>query len=116
MTVEAPIEAFRREAEFDTQGIFTGGWNTGGRCKPYRDGMVMRELPEARFSKLDFTQLFVNGKRQIQARYPNYYPEEPPIELLPTMSYEFTGQGRDFEPHLLCRKCKTCGAVLLGGT
>ena len=33
----------------------------------------MTQLP----SKADFTQLFVNGKRQIRARYPNYDASEP---------------------------------------
>ncbi len=40
---------------------------------PYKDGIMMTQLP----SKADFTQLFVNGKRQIRARYPNYDASEP---------------------------------------
>jgi hypothetical protein len=35
------------------------------------------ELPEVKEYGLYFTQLFVNGKRQIRARYPNYDPENP---------------------------------------
>ncbi len=35
----------------------------------------MCSLAEVRAGQLDFTQLFVNGKRQIRARFPNYDPE-----------------------------------------
>jgi Right handed beta helix region len=49
---------------------------SGGRrlkCvwQDYRDGIKMCVLPEVRSGELDFTQLFVNGKRQVRARYPN---------------------------------------------
>ncbi len=35
----------------------------------------MCSLSEVRAGQLDFTQLFVNGKRQIRARFPNYDPD-----------------------------------------
>jgi len=39
----------------------------------YKDGIMMTSVPPG----LDFTQLFVNGKRQIRARYPNYDSSNP---------------------------------------
>jgi len=39
----------------------------------YRDGIMMASVPAG----LDFDQLFVNGHRQIRARYPNFDPEHP---------------------------------------
>jgi parallel beta helix pectate lyase-like protein/glycosyl hydrolase family 141 len=51
---------------------------SGGRrliCdwKPYQNGILMAEVEPG----LDFTQLFVNGKRQIRARYPNFDASVP---------------------------------------
>ncbi|MFZ0760805.1 MAG: right-handed parallel beta-helix repeat-containing protein [Candidatus Sulfotelmatobacter sp.] len=51
---------------------------SGGRklfCKwrPYGNGIMMAEVAPG----MEFTQLFVNGKRQIRARYPNYDPSNP---------------------------------------
>lgn len=51
---------------------------SGGRkleCSwmPYQNGIMMTSVPPG----LAFTQLFVNGKRQIRARYPNYDSSEP---------------------------------------
>ena len=37
----------------------------------------MCDLPEVGAGRLDFTQLFVNGKRQIRARFPNYDHKNP---------------------------------------
>jgi hypothetical protein len=34
-------------------------------------------LPEVKQKELYFTQLFVDGKRQIRARYPNHDPQNP---------------------------------------
>ena len=39
----------------------------------HANGIAMTPVPAGS----DFTQLFVNGKRQIRARYPNYDPSEP---------------------------------------
>jgi hypothetical protein len=48
--------------------VISGGRKIVGEWQPYRDGIMMCELPEAKEGKLNFTQLFVNGKRQIRAR------------------------------------------------
>ncbi len=39
----------------------------------YKDGIVVAQIPEG----LYFDQLFVNGKRQIRARFPNYDEQNP---------------------------------------
>jgi len=51
---------------------------SGGRkltCNwiPYKNGIMMASVPPG----LQFSQLFINGKRQIRARYPNYDPSNP---------------------------------------
>jgi len=51
---------------------------SGGRklvCNwtPYEDGIMMARVPPT----LKFDQLFINGKRQIRARYPNYDLSSP---------------------------------------
>jgi len=51
----------------------SAGRNLGCKWSPYKDGIMMTQLP----SRADFTQLFVNGKRKIRARYPNYDASEP---------------------------------------
>jgi hypothetical protein len=45
--------------------------------KPYKDGILMAELPAASRGKFDFSQLFVNGKRQTRARFPNRDDSKP---------------------------------------
>ena len=55
----------------------SGGKRLECRWKPHRDGIMMCELPEVGAGRLDFTQLFVNGKRQIRARFPNYDHKNP---------------------------------------
>ena len=57
----------------------SGGRKLDCRWQPFRDGLVMCELPEVRAECLNFTQLFVNGRRQIRARYPNYDSSEPGV-------------------------------------
>lgn len=49
----------------------SGGRRVACRWQPYRDGIMMCRLPEVSAGDLDFTQLFVNGRRQTLARYPN---------------------------------------------
>lgn len=50
-----------------------------GGCKvlcnwtPYKNGIMTTPVPRG----LQFSQLFINGKRQIRARYPNYDPSTP---------------------------------------
>jgi len=60
--------------------VISGGRKIVGEWKPYRDGIMMCDLPEAKEGNLDFTQLFVDGKRQSRARYPNYDPENPRVQ------------------------------------
>ena len=55
---------------------------SGGRkldCiwKPYKNGIMQCQLPAVTAEGLEFSQLFVNGKRQIRARYPNYDDTAP---------------------------------------
>jgi len=51
----------------------SGGRRLACDWTPYRGGIMMSEVPPG----LTFTQLFVNGRRQIRARYPNYDPSLP---------------------------------------
>jgi hypothetical protein len=68
-TADAPISYMPFE---DERVTLSGGRRLGCSWKPYRDGILVCSLPEVREGRLDFSQLFVNGKRQIRARYPNY--------------------------------------------
>ncbi len=47
------------------------------RWKPYRDGILMCDIPAVKKEGLRFSQLFVNGKRQTLARFPNRDDAEP---------------------------------------
>jgi hypothetical protein len=47
------------------------------RWKPYRNGILMCELPAIKQGGLRFSQLFVNGKRQTLARFPNRDDSKP---------------------------------------
>ena len=40
--------------------------------RPYRKGIFQADVPGAKEGKLSFDQLFVDGRRQHLARYPNY--------------------------------------------
>jgi len=55
----------------------SGGRKLDCRWTPYKDGIMMCALPEEKSAKEPFTQLFINGKRQIRARYPNYDTKNP---------------------------------------
>ncbi len=50
--------------------VLSGGVKLVLPWKPYRDGILMAQVPAG----LKTDQLFVNGKRQGMARYPNYDP------------------------------------------
>jgi len=71
---EAPITYL---ASPEGSVTISGGLKLECRWRPFRDGIAMCELPQVKMGGLDFAQLFVNGKRQIRARYPNYDPSEP---------------------------------------
>ncbi len=55
----------------------SGGRKLDCRWEPYRDGIMMCRLPDVCNGTLDFSQLFINGKRQIRARYPNADNSDP---------------------------------------
>lgn len=55
----------------------SGGRKLDCKWEPYKDGIMMCKLPEVVDGKLDFSQLFVNGKRQVLARYPNFDDSDP---------------------------------------
>ena len=51
--------------------VLSGGTRLNPRWRPYRNGILQADVPPG--TKTD--QLFVNGRRQILARYPNYDPQ-----------------------------------------
>lgn len=53
----------------------SGGRRLTCRWAPYRDGILVCDLPEARDGELCFTQMFADGRRQVRARFPNYGEE-----------------------------------------
>ncbi|NQU76024.1 MAG: hypothetical protein HQ546_06920, partial [Planctomycetes bacterium] len=57
------------------QATLSGGRRLEVSWQPYRDGIMMGS-PQGQ-GPLDFSQLFVNGRRQIRARYPNYDSANP---------------------------------------
>ena len=54
------------------QPVISGGYRIDGPWKPYRNGIMMCRVLPSSFATGNFTQLFVNGRRQIRARYPDY--------------------------------------------
>jgi len=52
--------------------VLSGGFALELDWQPYKDGIVSAKVPN-RIEKID--QLFVNGRRQHPARYPNYDPD-----------------------------------------
>jgi hypothetical protein len=57
--------------------VISGGRRLECIWRPYRDGIMMCELSEIRKAGITFDQLFINGKRQVRARYPNYDNSDP---------------------------------------
>lgn len=68
-TTEAPITYAAYPGEPVT---ISGGRKLDCKWRPYKNGIMMCELPAVKEGNLEFTQLFVNGKRQHRARFPNY--------------------------------------------
>lgn len=56
--------------------ILSGGRRITG-WEPYRDGILRCDVPGTKGGKWRFRQLFLNGERQIRARYPNFDPDDP---------------------------------------
>ena len=50
--------------------IISGGMQLDCDWKPYKDGIMVCDIPAARDGKLKFSELYVNGKRQIRAASP----------------------------------------------
>lgn len=71
---QAPITY---EAGAGERVTLSGGRKLDCRWESYRDGIMMCRLPDVSDGTLDFSQLFVNGKRQIRARYPNADNSDP---------------------------------------
>lgn len=67
-TAESPI--IYRAAEPGTVTL-SGGVKIEGDWQPYRDGIFMCELDPSFAQGVDFSELWVNGVRQIRARFPN---------------------------------------------
>lgn len=68
-TAEAPIRYVATGADSVT---LSGGIKLDCQWKKYKDGIMMCELEEVKNGNLSFSQLFINGKRNHLARYPNF--------------------------------------------
>jgi len=64
---EAPVTWAAYQGE---RVVISGGVRLALSWEPYRDGILQAKTPDG----LAFDQLFVNGKRQHMARYPNFDP------------------------------------------
>lgn len=51
----------------------SGGMRIEGQWETYRDGIMKTPVPDG----ITFTQLFINGKRRMRARFPDFDPEKP---------------------------------------
>jgi hypothetical protein len=70
-TALAPViyQAYQNERPVISGGIILTGLN----WQPYQNGIMQTSVP----ADLQTDQLFVNGQRQVLARYPNYDPKQP---------------------------------------
>ncbi|MBM3240550.1 right-handed parallel beta-helix repeat-containing protein [Candidatus Poribacteria bacterium] len=75
-TKDAPITYAAYEDEIP---IISGAAKLNLKWSEYKDGIMQAEIPAVKEGKLAFTQLFINGKRQHLARYPNYNDPNPLI-------------------------------------
>ena len=57
--------------------VISGGRRIREKWEPYRDGIMLCRITDEKIRKLDFSQVYVNGKRQIRARYPDYDNTKP---------------------------------------
>ena len=73
-TQEAAVEyrAYREESP-----VISAGRPITEKWRPYKDGIMMCTVESETVLNMGFTQIFVNGKRQIRARYPDYDPSVP---------------------------------------
>ncbi len=56
--------------------VLSGGRKITG-WKPYKGKILQADVPAAKGGKWRFRQLFMDGKRQIRARTPNFDPKNP---------------------------------------
>jgi hypothetical protein len=70
-TARAPIVYAAYPGEEPT---VSGGTRPDLKWTDYKDGILQAAVPGVKDGKVDFDQLFVNGRRQPMARYPNYDP------------------------------------------
>jgi len=73
-TPESPVTYAAFPGE---QVTLSGGRKLNCHWVPYQNRIMMCSLPEEKGAREPFTQLFVDGKRQTRARYPNYDPADP---------------------------------------
>jgi hypothetical protein len=66
-TEQNPVTWSAYEGE---EAVISGGARLKLDWKPHRDGIMMARTPAG----LETDQLFINGRRQLMARYPNYDP------------------------------------------
>jgi len=81
------------------QVIISGGQKLSLAWTPYKDGIMQAKVPDG----LTADQLFVNGQRQIMARYPNYDPA----------AAQFNGSAADaFSPARAARWADPAGGYM----
>jgi PDZ domain len=68
-TKEAPVVWRSEDGE---TAVISGGASIAPKWRPYKNGIFQTPVPAGR----TFDQFFVNGERQILARYPNYDPDQ----------------------------------------
>jgi hypothetical protein len=73
-TADGCVTYSAREGDLVT---ISGGIQLQCNWQPYKDGIMMCHLPQVESGDLTFDQLFVNGKRQTRARYPNHDQSDP---------------------------------------
>jgi len=75
-TAERPVTyaAYRNEIV-----TLSGGRKLNCKWRRYKGRIMKCELPDVKQGKLKFGQLFVNGRRQHRARFPNYDNSQPGV-------------------------------------
>ena len=64
----SPEHPIRYQAQNEGKAVLSGGSKLDLKWQPYRDGIYQAQTP----SGLEIDQLFISGKNQRMARYPNY--------------------------------------------
>jgi len=75
-TKETPVTYTAYENEKVT---ISGAVKLDLKWSAHKDGIMRANIPAVKQGKVNFTQLFINGKRQRLARYPNYNAQNPLI-------------------------------------